>query len=313
MSEAGREPLDDPARRAVLDRYGVGRDDLLGHGGEAHVFALDAERVLRVHRNVDAADAAAHVRRIGALYDRLDRSAVPFALPQVLEVHEDEVSWSIERRLPGRALDGCLDALDGDQRRQAIAGYVDGAAAFAALGVPPGFGAGHGELFTAEALSAVRWGDLLAKRLALQLARADPVVRAQVPDLDEAAARIIASARKEPAEGRTLVHGDFFPGNVLLGDDLRVSAVLDLGWLTVVGDPTHDVRSAVAFWGVRPWSRPGDELALLDAARVHLGTEVEDMVQRTRRFEQLRFAFVAEDPHLHAWCLAGLREAVLDP
>ena len=253
------------------------------------------------------------MRRIGALYDRLDRSAVPFVLPQVLEVHEDDVTWSIERRLPGQALDGCLDALDGDQRRRAIAGYVDGAAAFAALGVPPGFGAGYGELFTDEALRAGRWGDLLAKRLALQMERADPVVRDQVPGLDRAAARIIASAREEPAEGRTLVHGDFFPGNVLLGEDLRVSAVLDLGWLTVVGDPTHDVRSAVAFWAVRPWSRPGDDHALLAAAQHHLGTDAADLIERTRRFEQLRFAFVAEDPHLHAWCLAGLREAALDP
>ena len=78
-------------------------------------------------------------------------------------------------------------------------------------------------------------------------------------------------ARSRPT-GRTLVHGDYFPGNVLLGDDLRISAVLDLGWLTVVGDPTHDVRSAVAFWAVRPWSRPGDDAALLAAAQRHLGT-----------------------------------------
>ena len=108
------------------------------------------------------------------------------------------------------------------------------------------------------------------------------------------------------------MHGDYFPGNVLLGDDLRVSAVLDLGWLTVVGDPTHDVRSAVCFWAVRPWSRPGDDDALLAAAQRHLGPEAAGLIERTRRFEQLRFAFVAEDPHLHAWCLAGLRRAAQD-
>jgi aminoglycoside phosphotransferase (APT) family kinase protein len=247
------------------------------------------------------------VRRIGALYDSADRDAVPFALPQVLEVHEEEVAWSIERRLPGQPLDARLGALDGDERRRAIDGYVDGAAGFAALGVPTGFGDGYGELLTAEALRADRWGDLLAARLTLQLELDVSAARASVPDLDRAAERIIASARAEPAEGRTLVHGDYFPGNVLFGDDLRVSAVLDLGWLTVVGDPTHDVRSAVAFWGVRPWSRPGDDAALLAAAQRHLGSDAAVLIGRTRRFEQLRFAFVAEDPHLHAWCLDGLR------
>ncbi len=180
---------------------------------------------------------------------------------------------------------------------------------FADLGVPTGFGDGFGELLTVEELRADRWGDLLAARLSLQLELDLSVARASVPDLDRAAERIIASAREEPAAGRTLVHGDYFPGNVLLGDDLRISAVLDLGWLTVVGDSTHDVRSAVAFWAVRPWSRPGDDAALLAAARRHLGPEAGGLIARTRRFEQLRFAFVAEDPHLHAWCLDGLRHA----
>ena len=309
MSEARREPFEDPARRAVLDRHGMTVDDFLGHGGEAHVFALDEERVLRVHRNTDVRATAAYIRRIGALYDELARGDVPFALPQVLEVHEGDVAWSIERRLPGRPLDELLGFLDGSGRRQAIEGYVNGAAAFAALGPPPGFGEGYGELFTEEALRAERWGDLLAARLQLQLERGAAVLHRLVPDLDRAAARILASAREEGSEGRTLVHGDYFPGNVLLGDDLRVASVLDLGWLTVVGDPTHDVRSAVAFWGVRPWARPGDDEALLGAAARHLGTEAATMIERTRRFEQLRFAFVAEDPHLHAWCVEGLRRA----
>jgi putative membrane protein len=309
VSESHAAPFEDPVRRAILERSGVEPDDFLGRGGEANVFALDAERVLRLHRSSAPAAAADYTRRIGALYERLDRGAVPFALPQVLEVHEEEVAWSIERRLPGQPLDGRLGALADDERRRAIDGYVDGAAAFAALGVPAGFGEGCGELFTVEGLRADRWGDLLAARLELQLELGSSVVRDDVPDLDRAAERIIASAREEQADGRTLVHGDYFPGNVLLGDDLRTSAVLDFGWLTVVGDPTHDVRSAVAFWAVRPWSRPGDDEALLAAAQRHLGADAADLIARTRRFEQLRFAFVAEDPHLHAWCLDGLRAA----
>ena len=304
------DPFDDGRRRAVLDRYGLGPDAFLGRGGEADVFALDGDRVLRLHRNADPAAAAGYVRRIGALYAGLDRGAVPFALPEVLEVHEEEVAWSIEARLPGVPLDSVLHRLDGDERRRAIDGYVDGAAAFGALGVPPGFGEGYGELFTAELLRAERWGDLLAARLTLQLARGAPLLRRHVPQLDRAAEQILSLAKVEPAEGRTLVHGDYFPGNVLLGDDLRVAAVFDLGWLTVVGDTTHDVRSAVAFWQVRPWSHAGDEAALLAAARRHLGADAPALIARTRRFEQLRFAFVAEDEHLFAWCLEGLRDAV---
>jgi hypothetical protein len=226
----------------------------------------------------------------------------------VLEVHSDgEGSWSIERRLPGRTLDAIIDGLRGDDRARALAAYVDGAAAFAGLSPPTGWPGGCGELFTAERLHAERWGDLLADRLGLQLDRAHPLLEGVVPALHAVRLRLLGEARLQPGEGECLVHGDWFPGNVLLDDDLRVSAAIDLGWLTVVGPADHDVRSAVAFYDVRPWERPGDAEVLLAAATRHLGPDAADLVDHTRRFEQARFAFVEEDHHLHRWCVAGLR------
>jgi len=296
--------VDDAARGAILARYGLGPGDELGHGGEAHVYALDAHRVLRVHRH----EAAAHVRRLAELYADLDRTAVPYALPEVLEVHGDgEVSWSIERRLPGRVLDRVIGGLHGSDRAVALSAYVDGAAGFRALGLPSGWPGGCGELFTSEPLHADGWGDLLAASLGRQLDRARSLLAGQVPRLDEVRVSVLGEACLEEPTHRSLVHGDWFPGNVLLGDDLQVSAALDLGWLTVVGDPDHDVRSAVVFFEVRPWSKPGDAEVLVAAARRHLGPQAAEQIDRTRRFEQARFAFVDEDDHLHRWCVAGLR------
>ena len=296
--------MDDAARGAILVRYGLGLGDELGHGGEAHVYALDAHRVLRVHRH----EAAVHVRRLAEFYATLDRPAVPYARPEVLEVHGDgAVSWSIERRLPGRALDGVIGALQGSDRSVALTAYVDGAAAFRALGLPSGWPGGCGELFTDEALHADRWGDLLAASLGRQLDQARGILEGTVPRLDDVRSRVLGEARLEAATQRSLVHGDWFPGNVLVGDDLRVSAAFDLGWLTVVGDPDHDVRSAVVFFEVRPWLQPGDADVLVAAARRHLGPQAAEEIDRTRRFEQARFAFVDEDEHVHTWCVAGLR------
>jgi aminoglycoside phosphotransferase (APT) family kinase protein len=296
--------VNEAQRDALLARYRVGPADVLGHGGEAVVYALDGGRVLRAHRH----EAAEYVRRIADLYGSLDRSAVPYALPEVLEVHGDgEVSWSIERRLPGRPFDELLRRLEGDDRALALRAYVDGAAAFRALGQPPGWRGGCGELFTDERLHAERWGDLLADRLALQLEQARPVLAPAIDDLDALVAPILASARAEEGAVESLVHGDWFPGNVLLDDDLRVSAAIDLGWLTVVGAPDHDILSAAVFCEVRPTHRADDAVVLEAAVARHLGDTAHDALDRVRRYEQLRFAFVTEDEHLHEWCLAGLR------
>jgi Ser/Thr protein kinase RdoA (MazF antagonist) len=296
--------VNDAQRDALLARHGIGAGDELGQGGEAVVYALDAERVLRAHRH----EAAAHAERIGELYAAVERTAVPFALPEILEVHGDgEISWSIERRLPGRPFDELLRHLTGADRVRALDSYVDGAAAFGALGPPRDWAGGCGELFTGELLQAERWGDLLAQRLELQLERARPVLLSAVDDLDARVAPILTAARAEEADEVTLVHGDWFPGNVLLGDDLRVSAAIDLGWLTVVGAAHHDILSAAVFCEVRPTHTAADGAVLAAAVRRHLGPGAEASLAWTRRYEQLRFAFVTEDEHLHRWCLAGLR------
>jgi Ser/Thr protein kinase RdoA (MazF antagonist) len=296
--------VDERRWRAILAQHGVTEADELGHGGEAHVYALDEHRVLRVHHH----EAAEHQRRIGELYASLDRASVPYSLPEVLEVHGDgEVSWSVERRLAGRPLDELVGTLHGADRERALTAYVDGAAAFGALGLPSGWTDGYGELFTAERLRTDRWGDLLAARLGLQLDQGRPLLEGVVPRLADVRTRLLGEARLEEDGPPTLVHGDWFPGNVMLGDDLQVSAAIDLGWLTVVGPPDHDVRSAVVFFEVRPWLEPGDAEVLDAAAGRHLGPDASDLIERTRRFEQARFAFVDEDEHLHRWCVAGLR------
>jgi Ser/Thr protein kinase RdoA (MazF antagonist) len=292
-------------RGSVLDRYGVTAADLLGSGGEAEVYALGTDRVLRLHRH----EAARYTEQIGELYAQLDRGAVPYALPEVLEVHGDgEVSWSIERRLPGRSFDQVLGELRGQARAGALRAYLDGAAMFSALGRPPGWAGGCGELFTAERLRADRWGDLVAQRLLLQAEQARELVAPHLAGFDDAVRAIVEEARGTGSEGApSLVHGDWFPGNVLVGDDLEVSAAIDLGWLTVVGDPDHDVAAAAVFCEVHPWLRPGDREVLVAAAERHLGPGAAERIDRARRAEQLRFAFVAEDEHLHRWCLDGLR------
>ena len=54
----------------------------------------------------------------------------------------------------------------------------------------------------------------------------------------------------------TIVHGDFRPGNVMVGPDGRVRALLD--WeLATLGDPLADLGWLMAYWGA-----PGDDLPL---------------------------------------------------
>ena len=61
-------------------------------------------------------------------------------------------------------------------------------------------------------------------------------------------------ARRVPAQGNGVVHGDFRPGNMAFGPDGTVRAVFD--WeLATTGDPMADLG-----WLASTWQDPGDEV-----------------------------------------------------
>jgi len=61
-------------------------------------------------------------------------------------------------------------------------------------------------------------------------------------------------ARRVPAQGNGVVHGDFRPGNMAFGPDGTVRAVFD--WeLATTGDPLADLG-----WLAATWEDPGDEV-----------------------------------------------------
>src|SRR5207237_222382 len=59
------------------------------------------------------------------------------------------------------------------------------------------------------------------------------------------AARLLTGIDTHPP--KALVHGDYFPGNVLIDDRMAVSAVVDFSTFTLVGDPLLDAVCAFVF------------------------------------------------------------------
>ena len=63
--------------------------------------------------------------------------------------------------------------------------------------------------------------------------------------LVDRAIRLLAGI--DPHPPKALVHGDYFPGNLLMSERLEVSAVIDFSVFTLVGDPLLDAACAVVF------------------------------------------------------------------
>lgn len=284
---------DDSELVSVLKRLGVTADALLGHGGEAWVYALDDARVLRV---LHAGGRAEDVRRRQSLVDELARAGPAFALPEILHVGEiDGRIFAVERRLPGRSVMDELRSCDDDARGRLIEAHLDAAAALGDLHLAPR--GGFGDLIIDDAITTSTWRAYLEERAATNLARStrelssiDPIaLAAPLPETTVAA----------------FVHLDAFAGNMLT-DGARITAVLDIGPTSVAGDRRLDPLAAAVYL-TSPEITPVATAADVDVAMSWLRTAgLRDWFDPARRWLAAFWSATVDDPRVLRWCHAVL-------
>jgi aminoglycoside phosphotransferase len=233
----------------ALAHLGMAGARLLGRGGEGNVYEFSDDRVVKIYRRGNEGE----LLRLTSFQEWLARQGFPFRTPQVLEIgHVDETLFTIEPRLPGATLAGRFSALSEDQQRLALTNYYAALRLINEVELPD---CAYGHILPTEDYpgGAATWVDFLDWRLDRSLEKVGGDLAQDVEALAEKAQelrRLLHSHAKEAP--KRLVHGDYFLGNVLFDDNLQVSAVLDFGAHTLVGDPRLDATSAIIFLGIDP-------------------------------------------------------------
>lgn len=279
----------------VLRRFGVGPDALLGRGGEASTYALDEGRVLRVLHHGGHAD---QLRRNAELLAQLSRTAVPFGLPEILDMGDlGGCVYAVERRLPGGLLASAMAAAQGAERDGLIEAYLEAAQRLGDL-TPQGW-PWYGELAAPVPVRAGTWKEFLTLRAAESLASAGP-------PLDGVEAAALAAELPEPDRAE-FVHLDAFPEN-MLADGVGITAVLDIGQTCVAGDRRLDPLSAAVYLEppTSPFGTPRDQ----EVARSWLRSAgLLDLLEPARRWLAAYWAFAVDEADLQVWCRSVLEPA----
>jgi aminoglycoside phosphotransferase (APT) family kinase protein len=273
----------------VLVHFGLRPDDVVGNGGEAWVYALDQTRVLRVLHTGGTID---HVHRRQHLVDELKRSRPPFDVPEVLDVGELEGRvFVVERRLPGRSLLVEMSVADGSRRTQLIEAHLEAAAALGDLHLEPrGY---YGDLISDDPITALTWRTYLKAKAAASLSRSI----AEFASIDPSP---LAEALPEAAEP-AYVHLDAFTGNMLT-DGERITAVLDFGATSVIGDRRLDPIAAAVYLAA-PDITPTATRADSDAAQGWLrNVGLDEWFEPARRWLAAFWTFAIDDPRVLRWC-----------
>lgn len=302
MASARPDHLAGPAEPAILARFGIGRQDLLGAGNEARVFALpDQTHVLRIFPVRDFNDRAqAEEARLDGLLKGFEHRPVGLELPLIVERgHLDGQDFRIDRRIRGTDLSAVLRATPSTvSRRELLLTYLDAAYALRHLPVPtPQW---------ARLIAEPRVFGSLADLLMDQIHRATmnwDLLSAQVGDLEQPLGELKAALdqrRCAPA----LVHADFCPPNVY-GLKGRVIGVGDFSAHAVVADPLMDIAGAIAFIELESYpDAAADARWLAGKAAERLGDAEARWLDVYRRFYGFYYSM---DPTLIDWCAAQIR------
>ncbi len=316
VDDAAGAAHDEAARvEGLLRGLGVDPADLLGFGGEARVWALGADRVVRLCHPGTPTDA---VHQRIELLDTLSSGPTPppWALPEVLAVHEREGRLlTVERRLDGIPLLAALGAATGDDRRRLIEAHLEAAAALAELSLPPT--TWFGQLIGDDPVRSPTWPAFLEARASISLIASGLGDQAWSTSLAaELAAAVLAvgppdAASKVAAAGppgleRCFVHLDAFAGNMMAVGN-RVTAVLDFGPTCLAGgDPRIDPVACAVYLGsahITPTATAAD----LGVARSWLRERgMDDLYEPLRRWLAAFWSFAVDDAKLFAWCCSVL-------
>ena len=240
---------------------------------------------------------------------------LPVATPLIETIAADG-GYTIERRLPGRTMTAVVGGLAGEARRRAFGNYLEAATAFRSIEFAE---RPYGELLAAAPLTAPDWHAYLRASLARYLAANGEPIATEVGAVEGLAAKALALLDGvAAAPPKILVHGDYFPGNVLMDDALGVAGVVDFSSFTVVGDPLLDLAGAYVFPEMAGQCGPEDSAAMRDWLLDRHGEAIVAPVLFYRAY----FAFAMAHPvhasglypGLYSWCLgtlAALRDGQL--
>lgn len=206
----------------------------LGEGIEGTVVALDDTTVAKIWRGRSSTD----LDQLQRFTTALGEAHYPFGTPQVFDIIEDQDHLiTVERRLDGQPL-----RISGDQALvtasdvQIIGDILE---SFAAAPTTPDLAVlpvlAGSEAFDPEQPFLASLAGFVEHRFATSR----HLLRQAVTGVDALVPALTARLLELPAPPTRLIHGDLIPANVLT-EDGRLSAVLDFGFLTTLGDPAFD-------------------------------------------------------------------------
>ena len=285
-------------KQSILANFNLTENDLLGSGGESWVYRLDDKRILRIAKG--DASKRWYLETSKKFYDSLPK--MDFAVPTIFSIEEHDGSIvSTENRIAGKPLSKILPNLSREDKQKALANYLAAVETLKKVIYPD---LPYGEILTKVPVTSPTWSGFLAAHVSKAVREND--LKTDVPNLNGVAADTLALIEKLPNPTKSLVHGDYFPENMMVDDELNVTGIIDFSPMTVVGDPLMDVAGGLLFLEVTEGYTPDNSEILREIIVKKYGAAIDETIKLYRLYYSFYFSGAKDDKNLYRWCVDNL-------
>ena len=156
------------------------------------------------------------------------------------------------------------------------------------------------------------WHQFLDNYLTLKLPHVRPYLLQDVPQLETKVKQLRAIPAQPYQDEYHLIHGDFFPGNLLVNQEHQITALLDFGVLTMYGDYLFEIATSWIFFDMYDELKANARERYLALILTALGEQVRGILYRYVLIYSLltanMYAPKCTDGH-YRWCVANLNNA----
>lgn len=277
--------------RNILRKFGITSPVLLGKGGEGPVYEHGSD-ALKIYLHTTDIQ---YLKNIQNFQSKLVTHPFTFDVPQIYEIGETGgVLYTIEKRLKGIQMDKKIVGMNTADRQKLFKSYYEAIRQVGSVSLTE---LPYGHIIQSnQSVNSESWTDYLLQVLQQKTTKTRESIIDLVPEFDQKVEQMkILIQRHLASNQKQLVHCDYFLNNVLVNDDLEISAVLDFSQHAAVGDPRQDIASVLTWNEIDPNVKPEDYMFLYDQAKSDFG---EDNITRSELyllFSSFYFADM-EDP-----------------
>jgi len=149
---------------------------------------------------------------------------------------------------------------------------------------------------TSESITSDVWTDFLIRILELKMEKIQESTRRSISDFDSKIVLFKILIKQNLASTqKNLVHCDYFINNVLVKDDLTISAILDFSVHAAVGDPRLDIAGVLTWNEIDPNINQEDYYFLYEIVKNDYGKDFQIYADLYLLFSSFYFADM-DDP-----------------